>query len=469
MVMGWRKYGIIERMNPTLEKIASDRERYSCIVKTLGECKIDSPVRHHEFVREGERIVVTEALAEIEEWKATLGHLPTFERAGPHAKIFHDPAWTRVAIVTAGGLCPGLNNVIKGLVEILTFDYGVKSIFGIRYGYAGLSPRHGYSPIPLDPDEVDTIHEIGGTVLGSSRGQQPTEEIVDTLVRMNINVLFCIGGDGSLRCASDIAAEVARRGLKISVVGIPKTVDNDLMFVGRSFGFESAVAQAAEVIRNAHVEAKGTPHGIGLVKLMGRDSGFIAAAATIANPVVNFCLVPEVKFELGGPSGLLAALERRFAAGKSHAVIVVAEGAGQELLEGAEERDASGNVLKKDIGEFLKRKISAHFKERGLESSVKYIDPSYMIRSCPARGTDAIRCYELARAAVHAAMAGRTDCVVGSVGDSCSLVPIALATIERQKLDTDSQAWRSVLDATGQEFYFNGVARDTFAGDAFAP
>jgi 6-phosphofructokinase 1 len=321
----------------------------------------------------------------------------------------------------------------------------------------------------LDADAVDTIHEAGGTILGSSRGQQPSDVMVDTLVRMNINVLFCIGGDGSLRCASDIAAEVARRGLKISVVGIPKTVDNDLMFVGRSFGFESAVAQAAEVIRNAHVEAKGTPHGIGLVKLMGRDSGFIAAAATIANPVVNFCLVPEVKFELGGPSGLLAALERRFAAGKSHAVIVVAEGAGQELLEGAEERDASGNVLKKDIGEFLKRKITDHFKGKGLDSSVKYIDPSYMVRSCPARGTDAIRCYELARAAVHAAMAGRTDCVVGSVGDSCSLVPIALATIERQKLDTDSQAWRSVLDATGQEFYFNGVARDTFAGDAFAP
>ena len=456
-------------MDSVLDKIAGDRVKYSCAVKTLGECSIVSPVRRHDFIKDGQRVLLTCDIGLLDEWEARLGHKPSFERAGAHEKIFHDPSWTRVGIVTAGGLCPGLNNVIKGLVEILSADYGIKSIFGIRYGYAGLNPKFGYAPIPLDVDSVDTIHEHGGTILGSSRGQQPTDTIVDTLVRMNINVLFCIGGDGSLRCASDIAAEVARRGLKISVVGIPKTVDNDLMFVGRSFGFESAVAQAAEVIRNAHVEAKGTPHGIGLVKLMGRDSGFIAAAATIANPVVNFCLVPEVKFELGGPSGLLAALERRFSAGKSHAVIVVAEGAGQELLEGAEERDASGNVLKKDIGEFLKRKITDHFKGKGLDSSVKYIDPSYMVRSCPARGTDAIRCYELARAAVHAAMAGRTDCVVGSVGDSCSLVPIALATIERQKLDTDSQAWRSVLDATGQEFYFNGVARDTFAGDAFAP
>ena len=456
-------------MSSVLDKIVSDRARYSCDVKTLGECKLPSPVRHRKYVADGERVFATEneTFARFAETK--LGHLPTFEKAGPKERIFHDPRWTRVGIVTAGGLCPGLNTVIKGLVEILKFDYGVTNVFGIRYGYAGLNPKCGHEPLMLDADTVDTIHEAGGTILGSSRGQQPSDVMVDTLVRMNINVLFCIGGDGSLRCASDIAAEVARRGLKISVVGIPKTVDNDLMFVGRSFGFESAVAQAAEVIRNAHVEAKGTPHGIGLVKLMGRDSGFIAAAATIANPVVNFCLVPEVKFELGGPSGLLAALERRFAAGKSHAVIVVAEGAGQELLEGAEERDASGNVLKKDIGEFLKRKITDHFKGKGLDSSVKYIDPSYMVRRCPARGTDAIRCYELARAAVHAAMAGRTDCVVGSVGDSCSLVPIALATIERQKLDTDSQAWRSVLDATGQEFYFNGVARDTFAGDAFAP
>jgi 6-phosphofructokinase 1 len=456
-------------MSTVLEKIIANREKYSCNVKTLGECKLPSPVRHKKYVDDGERVFATESETFARYAETKLGHLPTFEKAGPKERIFHDPRWTRVGIVTAGGLCPGLNTVIKGLVEILKFDYGVTNIFGIRYGYAGLNPKYGYEPKMLDPDAVDTIHEAGGTVLGSSRGQQPADVMVDTLVRMNINVLFCIGGDGSLRCASDIASEVERRGLKISVVGIPKTVDNDLMFVGRSFGFETAVAQAAEVIRNAHIEAKGTPHGIGLVKLMGRDSGFIAASATIANPVVNFCLVPEVKFELEGPNGLLAALERRFAAGKSHIVVVVAEGAGQELLEGAEERDASGNVRKKDIGEFLKKKISAHFKAKGLESSVKYIDPSYIIRSCPARGTDAIRCYELARAAVHAAMAGRTDCVVGNIGESCALVPIALATIERQKLDTDSQAWRSVLDATGQEFYFNGVARDIFAGDAFAP
>ena len=447
-------------MSSTLDKIAADPERYSCQIETLGACKIPSPVSHHEFIREGERILVTENASLMRHLAERLGAAPTFERAGPQERIFHDPSWTRVGIVTAGGLCPGLNNVIKGLVEILSFDYGVKTIYGIRYGYAGLSPRFGYPPLMLNPDVVDTIHSQGGTILGSSRGQQPTEEIVDTLVRMNINVLFCIGGDGSIRCAGDVAEECKRRGLKISVVGIPKTIDNDLQFVGRSFGFETAVATASGIIGLAHVEAKGTPHGIGLVKLMGRDSGFIAAAATAANPVVNFCLIPEMSFVLDGPGGLLAALENRFAADKTHAVVVVAEGAGQDLISGGGElRDASGNVLKKDIGLFLKDRIAAHFKAKGMPCSVKYFDPSYTIRSVPAQGTDAIRCYMLARNAVHAAMAGRTNCVVGTTGESYTLVPIKLATIERQTVSLTGDLWRGVMDATGQEFYFSGTER----------
>ena len=443
-------------MIETLNKIAANKSEYSCNVDTVGECKLPSPVRHHEFVREGDRVLVTEDLATLDLLTEKLGHRPTFELAGPHAKIYHDPKWTRVGIVTAGGLCPGLNTVIKGLVEILTFDYGVKTIYGIRFGYAGLTSRAGYEPVMLNPDAVDTIHEQGGTVLGSSRGRQPTDEIVDTLVRMSINILFCIGGDGSLRCARDIAEECLRRKLSISVVGVPKTIDNDLQFVGRSFGFETAVAAAADVIRNAHTEAKGTFNGVGLVKLMGRDSGFITAYASMANPVVNFCLVPEAGFTLEGPGGLLTALERRFAIGKTHAVVVVAEGAGQDLIKGeGERRDASGNVLKKDIGDFLRRAIDAHFRAKGVTCSVKYFDPSYMIRSVPARGTDAIRCYMLARNAVHAAMAGRTNCVVGSVGEHYTLVPIKLATIDRQKISLSSDLWRSVMDATGQEFYFD--------------
>ena len=453
-------------MSSTLDKILANPSDYPQEVPRLGECTIPSPVRRHAFVDEDERILLTENRSQLSYLTERLGREPSFERAGPHAKIYHDPSWTRVGILTAGGLCPGLNNVIKGLVEILTFDYGIKTIFGIRFGFAGLNPAFGYEPMMLDPEVVDTIHERGGTVLGSSRGQQPTDGIVDTLVRMNINILFVIGGDGSLRCARDVAEECLRRGLKISVVGVPKTIDNDLQFVGRSFGFETAVAEATAVIRNAHIEAKGTFNGIGLVKLMGRDSGFITAYATIANPVVNFCLIPEIDFTL---EDLLAALERRFASGKTHTVIVVAEGAGQRLIEGESAgMDASGNVLKKDIGEFLKRHITNHFKAKGVISSVKYFDPSYMIRSVPAKGTDAIRCYMLARSAVHAAMAGRTNCVVGQTAEWNTLVPISLATIERQKVNPASDLWRSVMDATGQEFYLNGSAVQP-AGPMVAP
>jgi len=443
-----------------IEKILSSPKEYSLDVETLGTCKIESPVRNRDFIDDDERILITDNVKDLQRATERLGVTPSFERAGPHHKIFHDPSWSRVGIVTAGGLCPGLNHVIKGLVEILSFDYGIKTIYGIRYGYAGLIPRYGYEPILLDTDRVDTIHEQGGTMLGSSRGQQDTGEIVDTLARMNINLLFCIGGDGSLRCALDIAEECKHRKLAISVIGIPKTIDNDLHFVGRSFGFETAVAEATQIIQAAHTEAKGTFNGIGLVKLMGRDSGFIAAYATLANPVVNFCLIPELDFELEGPNGLLAALTYRFDRFKDHAVIVVAEGAGQRHIVGEpEHKDASGNILKKDIGEYLKHRITDHFKTAKRESAVKYFDPSYTIRSVPAKGTDAIRCYMLARNAVHAAMAGRTNCVVGNQNDWYTLVPIRLATIERQKVNLNSDLWRAVLDATGQTIYFSGALK----------
>jgi 6-phosphofructokinase 1 len=437
------------------QRVLDNPQAFTFDVDRLGPCKVDSPVRQSGFVSEDARCVLVSDVTATEQATTKLGRIPSFEKAGPRRQIFHDPAWSRAAILTAGGLCPGLNHVIKGLVEILSADYGIKYVYGIRYGFRGLVARCGCTPIMLDSETVDTIHERGGTILGSSRGEQDTGEIIDTLTRMNINLLFCIGGDGTLRGARDIAEECQKRKLAISVVGIPKTIDNDLHFVGRSFGFETAVAETSPVIQCAHMEAKGTQNGIGLVKLMGRDSGFIAAYAALANPVVNFCLIPELDFELNGPAGLLTALEKRLNAGKDHAVIVVAEGAGQRLIAAEpERRDASGNILKKDIGEFLRRQIDEHFKRAGREVSVKFFDPSYSIRSVPAKGTDAIRCYLLARSAVHAAMAGRTNCVVGGFhSDSHTLVPIRLATIERQKVDLLGDLWQAVLDATGQGHY----------------
>jgi 6-phosphofructokinase 1 len=436
-----------------LQRVLAHPENYRFDVDTLGPCLVESPVRNRAFLGADERCVLTYDARELARCAGAGGCPPSFEKAGPHDRIFHDPAWSRAAILTAGGLCPGINHVIKGLVEILANEYNVRTIHGIRYGYRGLASRHGCAPMPLDADIVDTIHEHGGTILGSSRGEQPVTEMVETLTRMNINLLFCIGGDGTLHGARAIVEECLRRKLAISVVGIPKTVDNDLNFVGNSFGFATAVNETSAIIQSAHMEAKGAVNGIGIVKLMGRDSGFIAASAALANPVVNFCLIPECPFTLEGPGGLLTAMELRFTAGKDHAVIVAAEGAGQELIgTEPERRDASGNVLKKDIGELLRRVIPAYFGARSIEVTIKYFDPSYSIRSVPAKGTDAIHCYLLARNAVHAAMAGRTNCVVGNLhGADYTLVPLALAAMERQKVDLDGDLWKAVLDATGQD------------------
>ena len=441
----------------TQEDILRNPEDFDLSIETVGKGTLKSPMKGMRFVSDDDRISLTTDVNRIQEFYKKGIAVPSLEAAGPRETIFHDPAWTRAGVVTCGGLCPGLNNVIKCLVQVLWFDYGVRNIFGIPYGYRGLNPSYGYSPITLNPDVVDSIQEDGGTILGSSRGMQDPSIMVDTLMRLNINVLFCIGGDGTLRGAHAIAEEVKKRKQPISVIGIPKTIDNDLNLIDRTFGFETAVLSATDVITSAHNEANGAFNGLGLVKLMGRDSGFIAAYAALATTVVNFCLIPEVPFTL---EGLFKALESRYGSGKTHAVIAVAEGAGQELFNGQEERrDASGNILKNDIGEFLTRKIKEHFDKVGKEVNIKYFDPSYMVRSIPAKGTDAIFCFQLAESAVHAGMAGKTDMVVGSMNEQFSHVPIEYAVNERKKIDPNGTLWHAVLGATRQQDYFAGKGK----------
>ncbi|WP_297700481.1 ATP-dependent 6-phosphofructokinase [uncultured Fibrobacter sp.] len=441
----------------TQEDILNNPEKFDLSIESVGTGTLKSPMKGVPFVAESDRVSLTADIDRIKAFQEQGIEIPSLEAAGPRETIFHDPAWTRAGIVTCGGLCPGLNNVIKGLVQVLWFDYGVRNIFGIPYGYRGLNPAYGYSPIILDPDVVDAIQEDGGTILGSSRGNQDAKVMVDTLMRLNINVLFCIGGDGTLRGAHDIAEEIKKRHQPISVIGIPKTIDNDLNLIDRTFGFETAVLSATDVITSAHNEANGAFNGLGLVKLMGRDSGFIAAYAALATTVVNICLVPEVPFTL---DGLFKALESRYGSGKTHAVIVVAEGAGQELFKDQpERRDASGNILKNDIGEFLTRKIKEHFDKVGKEINIKYFDPSYMVRSIPAKGTDAIFCFQLAEAAVHAGMAGKTDMVVGSMNNAFSHVPIEYAVSERKKINPNGVLWHAVLGITRQQDYFSGKGK----------
>jgi 6-phosphofructokinase 1 len=420
-------------------------------IDRLGPCEFPSPMPWSGFVSEEETILYHNDWSEIQRIIAAGGKPPVMEVAGPRERIFFDPSRLKAGIVTCGGLCPGLNNVIRAAVLSLYHHYGVKTIYGFRYGYEGLSRRYGHVPLELTPDGVGEIHELGGTILGSSRGPQDPADMVDTLERMGVGLLFTIGGDGTLRGAQAVHQEAARRGLQLAVIGIPKTIDNDISFIQTTFGFETAVAEAKRSTNGAHSEAVGARNGIGLVKLMGRDSGFIAAYSVLVDNQVNFCLVPEVPFSL---EAFLQALKQRLKR-RGHAVIVVAEGAGQDLLAGTGERDASGNLKHGDIGLFLRDRIKAYFKENRGDINLKYIDPSYTIRSQPANPRDSAFCLLLAHNAVHAGLAGRTNMVVGFWNNTFTHVPISLAIASRKKIDPQGRLWNSVVASTGQPLDLN--------------
>jgi 6-phosphofructokinase 1 len=462
-----RLSGIFE--NLTVPQRTERVEAADTHIRHLGSCRFESPLSARfahgvlHPVGEADRVLLDDRFSRVAAGIATPAELPTFELAGPRDRLFFDPRTIRCGIVTCGGLCPGINNVVRGLVLELTHAYGVRDIFGFRYGFEGLVARHGHVPLSLRPEMVASIHQQGGTVLGTSRGNQDPGEMVDRLQSMKIDVLFVIGGDGTLRGANKIVAEVERRNLAMAVIGIPKTIDNDIHFIDRSFGFESAFAAAVDVIRGAHVEATGARNGIGLVKLMGRHSGFIACHAALASTDANFVLIPEVPLQLHGERGLLNQLERRLEQ-RSHAVIVVAEGAGQDLCAGADAHadagasggetrpltDASGNVRLKDIGHVLRDRINEHFQRRGIDITLKYIDPSYQIRSIPASPSDSVFCWNMARNAVHAAMAGNTDMLIGRWHGRFVHVPLPLATRFRKQVDINEELWMSVIEATGQ-------------------
>jgi 6-phosphofructokinase 1 len=422
-------------------------------VATLGPYGVPSPLRQRQerFVDDAHRVLVSAHTAELQPFLEAGQDLPAFELAGPRAEIFFAPDTLTCGLVTCGGLCPGQNNVIRSIVLTLTYAYGVRRIVGFRYGYAGLASRSNCEPLLLTPEVVESIHEHGGTLLGSSRGPQDVGDMVDTLVRWNVGILFAIGGDGTLRGAAALRQEIARRHLRISVIGVPKTIDNDLLWIERSFGFATAVEEATNALVAAHAEARGAWNGVGLVKLMGREAGFIAAHSSLANCDVNFCLVPEVPFTLTGQGGFLPALEARLER-KHHAVVVVAEGAGQALFQNADgkARDASGNRRPQDIGVFLRDQITRYFAERHTEVSVKYIDPSYIIRGIPANAVDAEYCLLLGQHAVHAGMAGRTGMVVGYWNQHFTHLPMALAVAGRKQIDPEGEIWHRVLEATGQ-------------------
>ena len=427
----------------------------------LGKASIESPLsaeykkRGQSFVDDDDHLLVHIRTKEMEQISQQGDTPPSFELAGPRERIYFDPSKLRCALVTCGGLCPGLNDIIRSVVLELYHHYGVRTIYGMRYGLQGFVPKYGHEVIELTPSRVTNILDMGGSILGSSRGPQDINEIVDCLERMNIGILFMVGGDGTMRAALSIADAILERGLKISVVGIPKTIDNDIYLVSRSFGFDTAVDVSTQAIIGAHNEAQAYPNGIGLIKLMGRHSGFIASTASLAQQDVNFVLIPEVDFDLEGPNGLLAALEKRLKE-RGHAVIVVAEGAGQRFFENSEEeRDESGNIRLKDIGIFLKNTIQKHFAAKQIEINIKYIDPSYMIRSLSANANDSVFCGFLGRCAVHAGMAGKTRLIIARWNGNLVHVPMQLSTGKRKQVSPNGGLWSAVLEATGQGSFKN--------------
>lgn len=450
--------GNVIRLASVTDRATLQPDRFQ--ISSLGPATVPSPLGLSstrgdytpDYVEDGVRI-----RDRIELAPGTEADGADFEKAGPRARLYFDPKKTNVGVVTCGGLCPGINNVIRSIVLELTHKYGVRSVTGFRYGFAGLDPSSGVpEPIPLGPDEVRHIHVRGGTMLGTSRGGHDPEVTVETLLARDISILFAIGGDGTMRGAHAIAKAASARGAKLAVIGIPKTIDNDIPFVDKTFGFETAVSMARVAIDAAHTEALSAQNGIGLVRLMGREAGFIAANATIASHDVNICLVPEVPFRLDGPNGLLAHLERRLRA-RGHAVIVVAEGCGRVLVdEASAPRDASGNIrfAELDIGRYLSDRIDAYLSERMTPHTIKYIDPSYMLRGVPANAMDAVFCAELARNAVHAAMAGKTDMMVGRLHRAFTHVPLTLVNTAKKRIDPDGQLWLAVTESTGQPRFF---------------
>ncbi|CAL5375894.1 unnamed protein product [Camellia sinensis] len=358
-------------------------------------------------------------------------------------QVYFESDEVRASIVTCGGLCPGINTVIREIVCGLYYMYGVNKVLGIEGGYRGFYSRN---TIPLTPKVVNDIHKRGGTILGTSRGGHETSKIVDSIQDRGITQVYIIGGDGAQKGASVIFEEIKRRGLKVAVAGIPKTIDNDIPVIDKSFGFDTGVEEAQRAINAAHVEAESFENGVGVVKLMGRYSGFIAMYATLASRDVDCCLIPESPFYLEGPGGLFEFMEKRLKE-NGHMVIVIAEGAGQELLSESmhtmNQQDASENKLLQDVGLWISQKIKSEE------------DPTYMIRAIPSIASDNVNCTLLAQSAIHGAMAGYIGFTVGPVNGKHAYIPFYRVTERQNKVVITDRMWARLLSSTNQPSFLN--------------
>ena len=368
-----------------------------------------------------------------------------FIRSGPREQVYFRSDEVKAAIVTCGGLCPGLNTVIRELVLCLWQQYDVREIYGISNGYRGFYTSNWET---LTEKSVDGIHKKGGTILGSSRGGMDVTKVVDSIIARGVNQLYVIGGDGTQAGGQAIYNDIKRRNYLCTVSGVPKTIDNDMPIIDKSFGFDTAVEEAQRAINAAHVEAECAPNGIGVVRLMGRHAGFIAMYATLSSRDVDVCLIPEAPFYMEGPGGVYEHVEHLLKK-NGHCVIVLAEGAGQEYVQ-TSGSDASGNKKLGDAGTWLVDSLKNFYKDDNREVNVKYIDPTYMIRALPANSADNIYCTLLAHSAVHGSFAGYTGFITGPVNERIAYIPTELVVTNKNRVDTNSRMWGRVLFSTGQ-------------------
>jgi 6-phosphofructokinase 1 len=419
-------------------------------VRRLPNAPFNTPIADREFLSDDQKYIMYDPIVHGVDLSGRHAmSLSPFRmllaQASEH--LHFDPKQTTVGVVTCGGLCPGLNDVVRGITYMCRRSYDVKRVVGFRYGYWGLSAAGRDTAIDLDTNRVHTIHRRGGTFLGSSRGPQDPKEMVDTLQQLGVNILFTIGGDGTQRGASKIVEEVTKRKLNIAVVGIPKTIDNDLSFSHRTFGYITAVEHATLAIRAAYAEAGSHPFGVGIVKVMGRHSGFIAAEAAIASQLANICLIPE---NVVTKETFFNLLECRFRTNDC-VVICVAEGFGQDWMDTKDcGTDASGNKKLGDIGTYMRDLVTSWMKKHPTANigTVKLIDPSYMIRAVPANTSDASFCVHLATLAVHEAFRGTTDAIIVNWYRNFTVIPIKLATSLRKVVDLHGDLWRQVREVT---------------------
>ncbi len=344
----------------------------------------------------------------------------------------------RVAINTGGGDAPGLNAVVRAAV--LSAERRGWDVVGIRRGYEGLFRPDGV--VPLDGEVVRGITHLGGTILGTTNRGSPfafpvrqadgsvktvdrSGEVAARMVDLGIDCLIAVGGDGSLR----IASELARKGLK--VVGVPKTIDNDLDATAVTFGFHTAVQTATDAIDKLHSTAEAHQR-VMVVELMGRHAGWIALFAGFA-ATADVILIPEIPYDV---EKAVAKIESRWVEGPRFAIVVVAEGAmprggGPSYLEEA------GRDGKRRLGGAAKRIARSLARRTGLETRSLVL--GHLQRGGRPIAFDRLLALRFGAAAVELAAAGRFGCMVALQPPAVRAVPLAEAVDKIKTVPLDHE------------------------------